>query len=59
MLQLFYYFGIFLLSCYGKLQAEIQDTEAVTQEAAIYCASTDSEDSSPKAEPQEQKGLML
>jgi hypothetical protein len=35
------------------------DTKAVQQEAMFYCVSTDSADSSPKAEPQEQRGLTL
>jgi hypothetical protein len=38
---------------------EIQNTEEIQQEATLYCASTDSADSSPKAEPQEQRGLTL
>jgi hypothetical protein len=33
--------------------------EAVQQKATFYCASTDSVDSCPKAEPQEQRGLTL
>jgi hypothetical protein len=32
-------------------QAEIWDTEAVLQEATFHCASTDSADLCPKAEP--------
>jgi hypothetical protein len=40
-------------------QAETRDTEAVYQKAIFYCASTDSADSCPKAEPQEQRGLTL
>jgi hypothetical protein len=35
-------------------QSEIRDTEAT-----FYCASTDSTDSCPKAEPQEQQDLTL
>jgi hypothetical protein len=35
------------------------DTEAVQQEATFYCAGTDSMDLTPKAEPQEQRGLPL
>jgi hypothetical protein len=38
---------------------EIQDTEAIQQEATFYCASTDSADLCPKAEPQEQRGVTL
>jgi hypothetical protein len=40
-------------------QTETQDTKAVQQEAMFYCAGTDSADSCPKAEPQEQRGLAL
>jgi hypothetical protein len=40
-------------------QAEIQDIEAVQQEATFYCASTDPADSCPKAEPWEKRGLTL
>jgi hypothetical protein len=35
------------------------DIEAVWQDATFYCASTDSKDSCPKAEPQEPKGFHL
>jgi hypothetical protein len=32
-------------------RTEIWDTEAIQREAMLYCAGTDSADSSPKAEP--------
>jgi hypothetical protein len=39
--------------------AETQDTEAIQQEAMFYGARTDSADSCPNAESQEQRGLTL
>jgi hypothetical protein len=38
---------------------ETWDTRAVQQEATFYCPGTDSANSSPKAEPWEQRGLIL
>jgi hypothetical protein len=38
---------------------ETWDTRAVQQEATFYCPGTDSANSSPKAEPWEQRGLHL
>jgi hypothetical protein len=35
------------------------DTEAIQQEAMLYCAGTDSVDSSPKAEPREQRRFTV
>jgi hypothetical protein len=43
--------------CCGIFQTETQDTEADQQGATIYCDGTDSADSCPKAEPQEQKHI--
>jgi hypothetical protein len=42
-----------------ETQTETRDTEANQQEAMFYCASTDSADSCPKVELQEQRGLTL
>jgi hypothetical protein len=38
-------------------QIEIWDTETIRQEAMLHCAGMDSADSTPKAEPLEQRGL--
>jgi hypothetical protein len=40
-------------------QTQTQDTKAVQQETMLHCAGTASVDSSPKAEPQEQRDLTL
>jgi hypothetical protein len=45
-----------LQKCFGKLK---QRQGTLKKEAMFYCAGTDSMDSCPKAEPQEQRDLTL